>query len=155
MNKAVDYITEEKKKDLELELEDLKGPKRMEILSKLDYAKSLGDLSENAEYHQVREDQGKLEARIQKIERILKDSEVITGGGGDVVEVGSKVLVQKEGTKEEKIYQVVGSEEADMNLGKISNKSPIGEALYGKKKGDNVSFKTPNGVVNYKIINVY
>ena len=89
MNKAVDYITEEKKKDLELELEDLKGPKRMEILSKLDYAKSLGDLSENAEYHQVREDQGKLEARIQKIERILKDSEVITGGGGDVVEVGS------------------------------------------------------------------
>jgi transcription elongation factor GreA len=155
MNKAVDYITEEKKKDLELELEDLKGPKRMEILSKLDYAKSLGDLSENAEYHQVREDQGKLEARIQKIERILQSSEVITGGGGDVVEVGSKVLVQKEGTKEEKVYQVVGSEEADMNLGKISNKSPIGEALYGKKKGDNISFKTPNGVVNYKIINVY
>jgi len=155
MNKAIDYITEEKKKDLELELEDLKGPKRMEILSKLDYAKSLGDLSENAEYHQVREDQGKLEARIQKIESILQSSEVITGGGGDVVEVGSKVLVQKEGTKEEKVYQVVGSEEADMNLGKISNKSPIGEALYGKKKGDNISFKTPNGVVNYKIINVY
>jgi len=155
MNKAVDYITEEKKKDLELELEDLKGPKRMEILSKLDYAKSLGDLSENAEYHQVREDQGKLEARIQKIERILQSSEVITGGGGDVIEVGSKVLVQKDGTKEEKVYQVVGSEEADMLLGKISNKSPIGEALYGKRKGDKISFKTPNGVVNYKIINVY
>jgi len=155
MNKGVDYITEEKKKDLEIELEDLKGPKRMEILSKLDYAKSLGDLSENAEYHQVREDQGKLESRIQKIEQILKDSQVIIGGGGDIIEVGSKVLVQKEGSKEEKIYQVVGSEEADMLVGKISNKSPIGEALYGKKNGDKVSFKTPNGVVNYKIINVY
>lgn len=155
MTKGVDYITEEKKKALELELEDLRGPKRMEILAKLDYAKSLGDLSENAEYHQVREDQGKLEARIQKIEQILKDSEVITGGGGEVVEVGSKVLVQKEGTSEEKVYQVVGSEEADMVLGKISNKSPIGEAFYGKKKGDKVSFKTPGGIVNYKIINVY
>jgi transcription elongation factor GreA len=155
MNKGVDYITEEKKKALEVELEDLKGPKRMEILSKLDYAKSLGDLSENAEYHQVREDQGKLESRIQKIEQILKDSQVIVGGGGDIVEVGSKVLVQKEGDKEEKVFQIVGSEEADMLVGKISNKSPIGEALYGKKKGDKVSFKTPNGIVNYKIINVY
>lgn len=155
MKKSGDYITEEKKKALELELEDLKGPKRMEILAKLDYAKSLGDLSENAEYHQVREDQGKLEARIQKIEQILKSSEVITVKGGDTVEVGSKVLVQKEGTKEEKVYQVVGSEEADMLVGKISNKSPIGEALYGKKKGEQVSFKTPGGVVNYKIINVY
>jgi transcription elongation factor GreA len=155
MKKSGDYITEEKKKALELELEDLKGPKRMEILAKLEYAKSLGDLSENAEYHQVREDQGKLEARIQKIEQILKSSEVITVKGGDTVEVGSKVLVQKEGTKEEKVYQVVGSEEADMLVGKISNKSPIGEALYGKKKGEQVSFKTPGGIVNYKIINVY
>lgn len=155
MKKSGDYITEEKKKALELELEDLKGPKRMEILAKLDYAKSLGDLSENAEYHQVREDQGKLEARIQKIEQILKSSEVIKIKGGDTVEVGSKVLVQKEGTKEEKVYQIVGSEEADMLVGKISNKSPIGEALYGKKKGEQVSFKTPGGVVNYKIINVY
>jgi hypothetical protein len=86
---------------------------------------------------------------------IPKDSEVITGGGGEVVEVGSKVLVQKEGTSEEKVYQIVGSEEADMVLGKISNKSPIGEAFYGKKKGDKVSFKTPGGIVNYKIINVY
>ncbi|MFH1608779.1 MAG: transcription elongation factor GreA [Patescibacteria group bacterium] len=155
MKSDIDYITKEKKKALELELKDLRGPKRMEILSKLEYAKSLGDLSENAEYHQVREDQGKLESRIRKIEHILKDSEVIVGGGGDVIEVGSKVLVQKEDTKEEKVYQVVGSEEADMALGKISHKSPIGQALYGKKKGEKVSFKTPNGIVNYKIKNVY
>jgi transcription elongation factor GreA len=155
MKKDGNYITEEKKKALELELEDLRGPRRMDLLSKLEYAKSLGDLSENAEYHQVREDQGKLEAQIQKIEQILKSAEIITITNSDTVQVGSKVLVQKEGTKEEKTYQIVGSEEADMLVGKISNRSPIGEALFGKKKGENVSFKTPGGVVNYKIINVF
>jgi transcription elongation factor GreA len=154
MQQAVDYITEEKKQMLLAELKDLKGPKRKEILQSLEYAKSLGDLSENAEYHQSREDQGKLEARILKIEQILQSSQVAKGGGGDMVEVGSNVIVQKIGTKEEKNYIIVGSEEADMASGKISNRSPVGTALFGKKKGDNVSFQTPNGLVNYKIINV-
>jgi transcription elongation factor GreA len=155
MNQAGDYITEEKRKALEVELKDLRGPKRKEILENLEYAKSLGDLSENAEYHQTREEQGKLEARIVKIEQILQSSEIVKeGGGGDIIEIGSKVVVQKEGTKEEKNYVIVGSEEADMVKGKISNRSPFGEALFGKRKGDSVSFKTPNGNVNYKIINV-
>lgn len=154
MQQAVDYITEEKKQMLLAELKDLKGPKRKEILQSLEYAKSLGDLSENAEYHQSREDQGKLEARIAKIEQILQSSQVVKGGGGDVVEIGSNVIVQKIGTKEEKNYIIVGSEEADMASGKISNRSPVGTALFGKKKGDDVSFQTPNGLVNYKIINV-
>ena len=154
MNQAANYITAEKRQALEAELRDLRGPKRKEILEALAYAKSLGDLSENAEYHQTREDQGKLEARIVKIEQILRSSETVQGGGGDVIEIGSKVIVQKEGTKEEKNYVIVGSEEADMIKGKISNRSPFGEALFGKKKGDKVSFKTPNGVVNYKIVNV-
>ena len=154
MQQAADYITEEKRKMLEAELKDLKGPKRKEILEALEYAKSLGDLSENAEYHQAREEQGKLEARIAKIEQILQSSETVKGGGGDVIEIGSKVVVQKEGAKEEKTYVIVGSEEADMAKGKISNRSPFGEALFGKKKGANVSFKTPNGVVHYKILSV-
>ncbi len=154
MKQAGDYITEEKKKALEKELNDLKGPKRKEILENLAYAKSLGDLSENAEYHQTREDQGKLEERIAKIEQILQSSQVVSGGGGDEIEIGSKVVVLKEGEDKERNYQIVGSEEADMALGKISNRSPFGEALFGKKKGDSISFKTPNGVVNYKIINV-
>ncbi len=154
MKQAGNYITEEKKKALEKELKDLKGPKRKEILENLEYAKSLGDLSENAEYHQTREDQGKLEERITKIEQILQDSQVVSGGGGDIIEIGSKVVVLKEGENGEKIYQIVGFEEADMSLGKISNRSPFGEALFGKKKGDNISFKTPNGEVNYKIIDV-
>ena len=154
MQQAGDYITEEKKHALEAELQDLKGPKRKEILVTLDYAKSLGDLSENAEYHQAREEQGKLESRIAKIEQILQSSQMVKGGGGDVIEVGSKVIVQKEGSKEEKTYVIVGSEEADMAAGKISNRSPFGEALFGKKKVDDVSFKTPNGAVSYKIVKV-
>ncbi|MEK7219053.1 MAG: transcription elongation factor GreA [Patescibacteria group bacterium] len=165
MKQEGDYITSEKRKELETELANLKGPKRREILEALQYAKSLGDLSENAEYHQAREDQGKLEERIVKIEQILKSSETITKGGGDVVEVGSMVVVQKvltpkrvgtptEKVGERKTYIIVGSEEADMSTGKISHKSPFGEALFGKKKGENVSFKTPSGMVNYKIINV-
>ncbi len=154
MHQSGDYITEEKRQMLLVELKDLKGPKRKEILQSLEYAKTLGDLSENAEYHQAREDQGKLEARIVKIEQILQSSQTVKGGGGDIVEIGSKVVVQKEGTKEEKNYVIVGSEEADMTKGKISNHSPLGTALFGKKKGDSVSLKTPSGLVNYKIINV-
>ncbi|MEK7471439.1 MAG: transcription elongation factor GreA [Patescibacteria group bacterium] len=155
MQQSADYITEEKRQMLLAELKDLKGPKRKEILQNLEYAKSLGDLSENAEYHQSREDQGKLEARIVKIEQILQSSQVVKGGGGDVVEIGSNVVVQKKGTKEEKNYTIVGAEEADMRAGKISNRSPVGIALFGKKKGADVSFQTPNGLVNYKIINVF
>ena len=154
MSQGANYITEEKRKALEAELEDLKGPKRKEVLASLEYAKSLGDLSENAEYHQTREDQGKLEERIAKIEQILQSSETVHAGGGDVIEVGSKVIVQKEDKKENITYVIVGSEEANMATGKISNRSPFGEALFGKKKVDSISFQTPKGLVNYKIINV-
>lgn len=154
MNQSEDYITEEKKEALLAELKNLKGPERKEILKTLEYAKSLGDLSENAEYHQAREEQGKLEERIAKIEKILQSSKVVKGGGGDVVEVGSKVVVQKKGSQEQKNYVIVGSEEADMSEGKISNHSPFGKALFGRKKGEDVSFKTPNGVVDYKIVSV-
>lgn len=154
MDQTANYITEEKKKALEAEMEDLKGPKRKEIIATLEYAKSLGDLGENAEYHQAREDQGKLEERIKHIEQILRSSQIFKRHSGDIVEVGSKVVVQKEGSKEDKTYIIVGSEEADMASGKISNKSPFGEALFGKKKGANFSVKTPSGVVNYKIISV-
>jgi len=135
-------------------LEDLKGPKRKEILAALEYAKSLGDLSENAEYHQTREDQGKLEERIVKIENILKSSQTFSRHGGDVIEVGSKVVAQKDGVEKDIIYRIVGSEEANMAEGKVSNKSPMGIAFFGKKKGDNVSFMTPNGEVTYKILSV-
>ncbi|MCX6755215.1 MAG: transcription elongation factor GreA [Candidatus Nomurabacteria bacterium] len=149
-----DYITEEKRKELEIEVEALKGPKRKEIIDALEFAKSLGDLSENAEYHQAREDQGKLEERIVKIEAILKNSTVVTNTGGDTISVGSTVTVQKENSGENKTYTIVGAEEADMAKGKMSNHSPLGEALFGKKKGETITFKTPAGMVNYKIVEV-
>jgi transcription elongation factor GreA len=150
------YISEEKKKSLEKELEELRGSKRKEIVAALSYAKSLGDLSENAEYHQAREEQAKLEGRIENIEKILRSSQIISvvSNEGGTIDIGSQVIVQREGTTDRKIYQIVGSQEADISLGKISNQSPFGEALLGKKKGDQVSFKVPNRMVNYKIIEV-
>lgn len=154
MNKDHQYITPEKKEELEAELSELKGTKRKTILEALEFAKSLGDLSENAEYHQAREEQGKLEERISTIEEILKSSIVVTKHHSTKVEVGSTITVQKGGSSEKQVYTIVGSEEADMATGKISNHSPLGQALHGKKKGDTASFETPKGAIQYKIIDI-
>ncbi|HEY4715453.1 MAG TPA: transcription elongation factor GreA [Candidatus Paceibacterota bacterium] len=149
-----EFITKVKKKALEEELVSLKGPKRKEILESLEFAKSLGDLSENAEYQQAREEQGKLEERIAKIEYILRTSVIMDSHHSSKVEVGSTIHIQKEGNKEQKKFQIVGSEEADMGSGKISHKSPLGLALLGKKKGETVSFQSPIGIIKYKIIDI-
>jgi transcription elongation factor GreA len=149
-----EFITIEKKRELEEELVALKGPKRREILESLEFAKSLGDLSENAEYQQAREAQAKLEERISKIEHILKTSTIVASHHSSSIEVGSTIMIVKEGTKEEKKLQVVGSEEADMSSGKISHKSPLGQAILGKKKGDVVTFNSPMGIIKYKIIDI-
>ncbi len=148
------YITEEKKAALVEELAILKSAKRKEIIEKLEYAKSLGDLSENAEYHQAREEQGKLEDKIRELENIIKDSIIVEKHFGSNIGIGSTVVVQKEGDNEKKTYQIVGSQEADMSAGKISNISPIGQALYGKKKGEIAQVDTPKGIINYKILGV-
>jgi len=150
----INYITEEKKQALQEELNFLKNTKRKEILEALDFARSLGDLSENAEYHQAREDQGKTEDRINQIENTLKSSVVMKKHSSAKVEVGTTVKVKKENSKEEISYSIVGVEEADMANNKISNKSPLGEALYGKAKGDVVSIKTPKGLVKYTLIDI-
>jgi len=150
----INYITEEKKQALQEELNFLKNTKRKEILEALDFARSLGDLSENAEYHQAREDQGKAEDRINQIENTLKSSVVMKKHSSVKVEVGTTVKVKKENSKEEISYSIVGVEEADMANNKISNKSPLGEALYGKAKGDVVSIKTPKGLVKYTLIDI-
>lgn len=148
------YITEEKKQSLQEELTYLKITRRKEILEALEFARSLGDLSENAEYHQAREDQGKTEDRINQIENILKTSVVMKKHSSAKVEVGTTVKVKKENSKEEISYSIVGAEEADMANNKISNKSPLGEALYGKAKGDVVSIKTPKGLVKYTLVDI-
>jgi transcription elongation factor GreA len=149
-----EYISADKKKALEEELVFLKGDKRKEILAALEYAKSLGDLSENAEYHQAREDQGKLEDRIQKIEHIVKSSIVVSEHSTNVVTIGCTVVAKKENTGETKTFKIVGAEEADMAAGKISNKSPLGVALYGKRKGETAKVSTPNGEITYEILEI-
>ncbi len=147
-----DYITEEKKKALEVELLELKSKRRKEVLEALEAAKALGDLSENAEYHQAREDQGKLEDRINQIEYMLQSATVVKKHKSDKVEIGTTVQVKKEGSKENVTYSIVGAEEADMSQSKISNRSPLGEALFGKSKGDTFTINTPKGPSKYTIV---
>ncbi len=151
-----DYITEEKKKALEDELVELSGPRRKEILEVLSYAKSLGDLKENAEYHQAREDQGKNEERIKTIEHILKNSEVVSGDATqtDTVSINAVVTVRKQTDGSEMVFTIVGSEESDMASGKVSNRAPLGAALYGKRVGEVASVETPKGTVHYEILNI-
>lgn len=149
-----ELLTRENKEALEAELKELSGPKRREIISTVEYAKSLGDLSENAEYHAAREAQGKLEDRIQQIEYTLKHAEIVEKPSDGSIAVGSVVVIQKVGESNTRTFQIVGSEETDMLSGKISYKSPIGKALSGYKAGDTVTVSTPKGDMEYKIISV-
>jgi transcription elongation factor GreA len=154
MDEETNYITDEKRKALIEELNMLKTVKRKEIIESIESAKALGDLSENAEYHQAREDQGKTEDRINQIEYILQSSVVVKNHHSSMVEIGTTVVVKKEGSKENITYSVVGTEEADMSKNKISNKSPLGEALFGKSKGDVIPVTTPKGLAKYTIIDI-
>ncbi len=154
MNPTGSYITVEKRHELEKELVELQTTKRKEILDALEFAKSLGDLSENAEYHQAREEQGKLEERIASIEEILRNSIILKKHHSTTVEVGSTVVVQKMGEKGKQTFHIVGSEEADYATGKISNHSPLGIALHGKKPGDTAKFTTPKGAIEYKVVSI-
>lgn len=141
----INYLTPEGKEELEAELKELKTKGREELAKRLKHAISMGDLSENADYHKAKEDQGFLEGRIQEIESILKNSEVIkTKSNYDQVDVGAHVTIQEADYPPE-TYHLVGSKEADPQNGKISHESPIGKALIGHKVGDVVEVKLPNG----------
>ncbi|MEN9582590.1 MAG: hypothetical protein RL641_544 [Candidatus Parcubacteria bacterium] len=147
-----DYISKEKKIALEAELKELQTVKRKEVLEALEYAKSLGDLSENAEYHEARNAQRKLQTRIEEIESVLKYSTVTEKRAGNLVDIGTTVTIKKVSDKSEREYTIVGSEETDMATGKISHKSPLGSALMGGKVGETISFDTPGGKTEYEIL---
>jgi transcription elongation factor GreA len=147
----MEYLTLEKKTELENELNTLKTVRRKEVADALLYAKSLGDLSENAEYQQAREDQANCEERIAHLEQILKNAVIMDKHHAGQVEVGTTVTVTKKGAKEDKTFTIVGSEEADSFSGKISNESPMGKALLGKTKGDTVTVEAPKGNIVYTI----
>jgi len=148
------FLSQEKHDELTKELEHLKSVSRKEIAEKLEYAKSLGDLSENTEYQEAREAQANIEERIASIETLLKSAVIITTHKGDIADIGSHVTIRKGETREDLTYELVGSEEADVSQKKISNKSPLGEALFGKKKGDMFTYRTPQGEVSGTIIKV-
>jgi transcription elongation factor GreA len=142
-------ITVEGRQELEAELEELKS-RRGAIADKIAEARDYGDLSENAEYDAAREEQGLVESRIAEIEDILLNAELIKTTKGSKVGLGNKVELKT--GKKTVVYDVVGPVEADPLEGKISNESPIGEALMGKKVGESVTITTPKGQISYEIV---
>ncbi|MDO8260685.1 MAG: transcription elongation factor GreA [Candidatus Magasanikbacteria bacterium] len=147
-----EYLTKEKFDEFTKELLLLKGTRRKEVAESLEYAKSLGDLSENAEYHEARDTQANVEDRIAKLESLLKNASIVSASNTGVVNVGSTVIVEKDGKKF--TYSIVGSEEADVVENKISIKSPFGQSIFGKKKGDKFSFQAPSGEITYNILDI-
>ncbi len=149
------YLTQDGAEKVRAELEQLKGPARVEIAQRLRSAIQMGDLSENADYHKAKEDQGFLEGRILELEDILKNAIVVDENQipKGIVSVGAHVTVQEEDYPPE-TYQLVGAKEADPRNGRISNESPIGQALMGKKEGEIAVAQTPNGEVRMKIIKI-
>ncbi len=147
------YLTKEKKEELEKELKSLINEGRKEIAERLDDAKALGDLKENAEYHQAREDQGKMEARIKELEIILKEAKIVKHKKTDKVDIGSRILVKKDTGEAE--FQIVGREEVDILENKIAIDSPLAKEMLGKGVGDEFDFLTPNGKNHhYKILKI-
>lgn len=148
------YLTPDGAERLRAELNELTGPKREELAARLRSAIQMGDLSENADYHKAKEDQGFLEGRIQELEYILSNAVIIDENGNkDVVALGSHVTIQEEDYPEE-TYHLVGSAEANPSKGMISHESPIGSALLDHKAGDTVEAETPGGVIKFKILKI-
>jgi transcription elongation factor GreA len=145
-------VSQEKFDEMLKELEHLKTVRRTEIAKNLEYARSLGDLSENAEYQEARDLQAATEERIKKLEEMVKHTTIITDGKKkNEVGFNSKVSIKKEDSADVHEYIIVGSEEADMRVKKLSHISPLGAALMGKKKGDVFTFSTPAGKQTYII----
>ena len=147
------YISEEGLEELKERLHALKTDKRKEIAERLEHAKTLGDLSENAEYQETKEEQSLVESQIGELEETLRDAVVIHKGAttGKVM-VGSTVTVHSRHGDE--TYTIVGSEEASPTEGKISNESPLGKAFLGKQAGDTAEVKTPGGATTYTILKI-
>jgi len=149
------FLTKEGIQKIKEELEELKSHIRDELAARLRAAIEMGDLSENADYIKAKEDQGFTEGRIQELEETLKRVKVINhvNNSSDEVQIGSRIVVKEEGYPEE-IIHIVGSKEADPSSGKLSYESPIGNALLTHKVGDIVRVKTPEGGINFKIMEI-
>lgn len=152
MNDEINYVTAEGKVEMERELELLKNVRRPELAVKLKEAVAMGDLRENADYHDTKEQMGLMDARIQYLESVLRTAVIIENDGAtDEIQIGSTVTIREVGTDYDETYTIVGPAEANPRDGKISQKSPIGAALLGKKKGKKVKVETPEGVIQFEI----
>ncbi len=147
-------LTAEGYLELEQELNYLKNEKRPEVITALKEARALGDLSENADYDAARDEQAKVEGRIKQLEYQLEHAIINDNAKKDVVSIGTTVTVLYVGEGDEEVYQIVGSLEADPFENKISNESPIGAAIMGKKVGDVISVASPNGAYDIKITKI-
>ena len=149
-------VTEEGLKKMEEEFEYLKTVKRKEVIDTIGIARAFGDLSENSEYDEAKNEQAKVEARIVELEELLKNVKVIDESAikTDEANIGNKVTVMNINLKKEIIYSIVGSTEADPFSNKISDESPIGKVLVGAKKGDTVEYETPRGVFQLKVLDI-
>jgi transcription elongation factor GreA len=149
------YLTVEGAEKIKAELAELKGPRRTELAQRLRSAIQMGDLSENADYHKAKEDQGFLEGRIKELDYLLHNAVIvdISEVSRDSVQVGTRITIQEEGEEPES-YQMVGANEADPPNGRISNESPIGQALFGKKVGETAIAQTPGGQIKFKILKI-
>ena len=156
MSEKKNLLTYEGLKKLEDELQDLKVVKRKQIAQKIKEAREQGDLSENAEYDAAKDEQRDIEARIEQIEKILKNAEVVVEDEVDLdkINVGCKVKVLDVELDEEEEFKIVGSSEANSLGGKISNESPVGKALLGAKVGDTVRVETQAGMIEYKVLEI-
>lgn len=154
MNEQV-YLTAEGAARLKAELEELVGPARTELAKRLRAAIQQGDLSENADYHKAKEDQGFLEGRIQELEFLLKNAEIIppNNGNKDTIDIGARITVQEEDFEPE-TYHLVGPKEANPRNGMISYESPIGQALMGHRVGDKINVQTPGGTIYLSILQI-
>lgn len=149
-------LTQEGLKDLEDELEELKTVKRRDIAEKIKVALSFGDLSENSEYDEAKNEQGIIEARIAEIEATLMNVKIIDfeSLSTEHVQVGNRVTVKDLSENEVLVLHIVGSKEVDMKRGKISDESPIGKALLGHQKGDLIDVEAPVGILKFEIIDI-
>ncbi len=153
MSEKIFYISQDGLDKLKAELHELKTVKVRETSSRIEQAKALGDLKENAEYHSAKDEMGFIQGRIREIEEMLKNVSLIQDvAGSSTVKIGSKVEVEAKDLV--KNYKIVGSEEADPAAGLISNESPMGRAFLGHAPGDKVEVETPGGIVIYTILNI-
>ena len=153
-NKNVVYLTQEGLDELKKELDDLINVRRPENIQAIKEARSLGDLSENAEYDAARNEQAQIEGRIKQLEKMLEHVSIIADVSTDTVSIGNTVSIKYVEDDEEDEYKIVGSQEADPFESKISNESPIAQALFNHKVGDIVTVESPNGSYDIEIIDI-